>query len=112
MLAAVWITGCSEPSPARRMETLPPEVIVDGRPVALVDGIGAAWEDLRPALLEAAGGEVLAEWILQRKIEAALLESDRRLGPAGIEAEWAGETYLNLVWQDEMVSGMLEAFLE
>ena len=87
MLAAVWITGCSEPSPARRMETLPPEVIVDGRPVALVDGIGAAWEDLRPALLEAAGGEVLAEWILQRKIEAALLESDRRLGPAGIEAE-------------------------
>ncbi len=31
--------------------------------------------------------------------------------PAGIEAEWAGETYLNLVWQDEMVAGMLEAFL-
>ncbi len=31
--------------------------------------------------------------------------------PAGIQAEWAGETYLNLVWQDEMVSGMLEAFL-
>ncbi len=31
--------------------------------------------------------------------------------PDGIEAEWAGETYLNLVWQDKMVSGMLKAFL-
>ncbi|MEZ5246528.1 MAG: MMPL family transporter [Acidimicrobiales bacterium] len=31
--------------------------------------------------------------------------------PAGVTAEWAGETYLNLVWQDEMVSGMLVGFL-
>ena len=31
--------------------------------------------------------------------------------PAGITVEWAGETYLNLVWQDKMVSGMLTAFL-
>ena len=31
--------------------------------------------------------------------------------PAGVTAEWAGETYLNLVWQDKMVSGMLKAFL-
>ena len=31
--------------------------------------------------------------------------------PEGIRAEWAGETYLNLVWQDKMVSGMLTAFL-
>jgi predicted RND superfamily exporter protein len=31
--------------------------------------------------------------------------------PAGIDVEWAGETYLNLVWQEEMVSGMLTAFL-
>ncbi len=30
--------------------------------------------------------------------------------PAGIEVTWAGETYLNLVWQDEMVSGMLVGF--
>lgn len=30
--------------------------------------------------------------------------------PAGVEAEWAGETYLNLVWQDKMVTGMLVAF--
>jgi predicted RND superfamily exporter protein len=31
--------------------------------------------------------------------------------PAGVTTEWAGETYLNLVWQDEMVSGMFSAFL-
>ena len=31
--------------------------------------------------------------------------------PGGSSGEWAGETYLNLVWQDKMVSGMLKAFI-
>lgn len=31
--------------------------------------------------------------------------------PAGIEADWFGLTYINVVWQDKMVSGMLVAFL-
>ncbi len=31
--------------------------------------------------------------------------------PAGVSATWAGETYLNLVWQDKMVNGLLVAFL-
>ncbi len=31
--------------------------------------------------------------------------------PPGVTADWAGETYLNLVWQDEMVAGMLVGFL-
>ncbi len=31
--------------------------------------------------------------------------------PPGIRTAWAGETYLNLVWQDKMDSGMLKAFL-
>ncbi len=30
--------------------------------------------------------------------------------PDGVTATWAGETYLNLVWQEEMVSGMLVGF--
>lgn len=80
-------TGCSSTPPEAPVDRMPPEVMVDGRPVALVDGRGAPWEDLRPALLEAAGGEVLAEWILERKIEAALLEADRRIGPDAIEME-------------------------
>lgn len=31
--------------------------------------------------------------------------------PADVQTTWAGESHLNLVWQDEMVSGMLQAFL-
>ena len=31
--------------------------------------------------------------------------------PAGVTAEWGGETYLNLVWQDKMVTGMFKAFM-
>ena len=31
--------------------------------------------------------------------------------PSGVNAEWAGEMFLNLIWQDKMVSGMLNAFL-
>ncbi len=31
--------------------------------------------------------------------------------PEGLRAEWAGLTYLNVVWQDEMVGGMLESLL-
>lgn len=31
--------------------------------------------------------------------------------PLGLEAKWFGLTYINLVWQQKMVTGMLEAFL-
>ncbi|MFK8024107.1 MAG: RND family transporter [Ilumatobacter sp.] len=31
--------------------------------------------------------------------------------PDGISASWAGESHLNLVWQDEMVAGMIVGFL-
>jgi predicted RND superfamily exporter protein len=31
--------------------------------------------------------------------------------PASLKAEWAGLTYLNIVWQDKMVWGMLKSFL-
>jgi predicted RND superfamily exporter protein len=31
--------------------------------------------------------------------------------PAGLRAEWAGLTYINVVWQDEMVGGMLESLM-
>jgi len=30
--------------------------------------------------------------------------------PDGVTAEWGGETYLNLVWQEEMVEGMIVGF--
>jgi predicted RND superfamily exporter protein len=31
--------------------------------------------------------------------------------PEGLRADWAGLTYLNVVWQDEMVGGMLESLM-
>ena len=50
-----------------------------------------------------------------KSMQKVLNEADAFLAarpfPAGTTAEWAGETYLNLVWQDKMVSGMLKAFL-
>jgi predicted RND superfamily exporter protein len=29
----------------------------------------------------------------------------------GVSADWAGKTYINVVWQDEMVAGMLKSLL-
>ena len=31
--------------------------------------------------------------------------------PAGVELNWAGKTYINVVWQSEMVAGMLKSLL-
>ena len=31
--------------------------------------------------------------------------------PPGVELQWAGKTYINVVWQDAMVSGMLKSLL-
>lgn len=36
--------------------------------------------------------------------------SDKPL-PNGVAANWAGKTYINVVWQDEMVAGMLKSLL-
>lgn len=31
--------------------------------------------------------------------------------PEGVKAQWAGKSYLNMVWQDEMVKGMLDSLM-
>ncbi len=48
---------------------------------------------------------------MQKVVDAADAFLAERPFPEGTTVEWAGETYLNLVWQDKMVSGMLKAFL-
>ncbi len=48
---------------------------------------------------------------MQRVVDDAEAHLKQQPLAAGVSAEWAGETYLNLVWQDKMVSGMLTAFL-
>ena len=48
---------------------------------------------------------------MQRVVDRTEAYLDSQPLPAGISATWAGETYLNVIWQNKMVSGMLKAFL-
>ena len=48
---------------------------------------------------------------MQRVVDRTEAYLDGQPLPAGISATWAGETYLNAIWQNKMVSGMLKAFL-
>ena len=48
---------------------------------------------------------------MQSVLDVTAEQLDELPFPVGVTAEWGGETYLNLVWQDEMVEGMLTGFL-
>jgi len=43
-------------------------------------------------------------------VRAARAYMDSSPPPAALEAEWFGLTYINVIWQDKMVAGMLTAF--
>ena len=64
-----------------------------------------AWANVR---LQLRDGDNQA---MQSVIDATEAQLASRPFPDGVRVDWAGETYLNLVWQDEMVSGMLVGFL-
>jgi predicted RND superfamily exporter protein len=49
--------------------------------------------------------------VMERVVDRTEAYLDGQPLPAGIETDWAGETYLNLIWQNKMVSGMFKAFL-
>ena len=44
---------------------------------------------------------------MSRVLETLEAELAERPMPAGIDVRWAGKTYINVVWQDAMVKGML-----
>ncbi|MDG2114350.1 MAG: MMPL family transporter [Actinomycetota bacterium] len=48
---------------------------------------------------------------MQAVIDATAAQLEAQPFPAAVSWQWGGETYLNLVWQNEMVDGMLTAFL-
>ena len=56
-------------------------------PVAIIDGTAVWSEDLVPMMMEAAGGRVLAELALDRRIELELERAGKALTDADIEAE-------------------------
>jgi len=48
---------------------------------------------------------------MERVVRAADEYLKENPAPAALKARWAGLTYLNIVWQDKMVWGMLKSFL-
>lgn len=48
---------------------------------------------------------------MEKAIEAVADYVAANPPPAGLEHQWFGLTYINVIWQDKMVSGMLQAFL-
>jgi predicted RND superfamily exporter protein len=48
---------------------------------------------------------------MQRVTAAVQDYMKKHPAPFGLVADWFGLTYINVVWQDKMVSGMLQAFL-
>jgi hypothetical protein len=48
---------------------------------------------------------------MSRVIRAAEAFLEANPPPGGAEARWAGKTFINVVWQDAMVSGMLSSLL-
>ncbi len=48
---------------------------------------------------------------MQAVVAAVNQYVDDNPAPAGIKAEWFGLTYINVIWQEKMVSGMMIAFL-
>jgi hypothetical protein len=57
------------------------------RPAAMLSGEPISWEELRPALAEAAGGRVLEEVALDRLLAKEAAASGLMIGEAQIEAE-------------------------
>src|SRR5687768_12518682 len=63
--------------------------VAEGAPLAFIDGRPVRLADLRGPLIEAAGGQVLSELLLQQAIEQRLAERGMTLTP---EAQAAEET--------------------
>ena len=56
------------------IEELPPSMVIDARPAALLGGRPIRWGELKPILNEAAGAEALTEVILDRRLAEAVEE--------------------------------------
>ncbi len=65
----------------------PVATVIDARPVAIVNGRGVNWGELRPLLNEAAGPEVLREYILNRLVHETAVAAGVVVGHEQIETE-------------------------
>ena len=65
----------------------PVSTFVDARPAAMVDGKPVSWGDLRPILSDLSGAEALREYVLDRKLAAALTERGISVSEDDVAAE-------------------------
>ena len=87
-LALTW-SGCRAgpvvpPAPLKHLQAASPSQEV---PLAFVNDRRIRWNDLRPGLLEAQGGQILAEVVQDQLIEAHLVEFGGTVDSEQIEAE-------------------------
>ena len=85
------LTGCeTQPQPAVPTASAgPPKVARQAGPVAYIDGKPVTEADLHLRLMEAAGGQVLSEMILDQQIRERLAQAGITLGANLIEQEKA-----------------------
>lgn len=59
----------------------------DAKPVAFLHGEAVVWSDLQPSMIESAGGETLAEMVLERGIDRGLAAKGIKLNDNDLAAE-------------------------
>lgn len=88
MLAAALLTGCqSQPSSATQPAAGTPKAQPDLGPVAYINGQAVTWAQLQTPLIEAGGGQVLHELMMDRAVEERLAQRGLRVSEDDIEAE-------------------------
>jgi len=79
--------GCQTPEGPVSDRQIDVPSVIDARPPAIVDGFAVTMIDMRSSLMEAAGGEVLAEIVLDRKIEEHATAAGIAVSDGAIAAE-------------------------
>lgn len=72
---------------AQTSTTLPPGAATPLRPIAFIDSRPITLAELAPLLLEAAGGQTLLEYTLDRRLEARITQAKISIDAAAIELE-------------------------
>ncbi len=94
VLVALLLVSCTAPdaspptpSPSAAPAEPPSDNGSDPSPAATIDGEPVRWSDLRPLMAEAAGAQVLAEWVLQQQLQSALTDASLAISKEDIERE-------------------------
>lgn len=91
LAAAILLSGCAtDGAPPRHNEAAAspgPKTRAEPETIAIVGGKAAGWGELRGAMIEAAGGDVLGEYVLDRQITAELGSRGLSVSDKDVDAE-------------------------